>query len=121
MRVLVFSIAALVLLLVGFIYLPAEIRPGITVRRFHQLPEEVVDDLISRGCNILRGNNVISGDFTGTGRRDWAVLCQQGNVASVYIYAGVNRPRIFGTHSVGLVDDPEAARHIRLAGWDVAS
>jgi len=95
------------------------LRPGVPVSRFRQLPDSVARDLNRRSCNIVRGNNVISEDFAGTGRRDWAVLCQQGNQASLMLYlAGSSKPAIFGTHGAGLVDDPELARGIRVAGWD---
>jgi hypothetical protein len=118
-RVLLLAIAAGAALLAGFVYIPPLLRPGIPVSRFPQLPDTVASDLDSRGCNIVRGNNVISGDFAGNGERDWAVLCQQDNQASLLIYlAGSSKPAIFGTGGYGLVDDPESARGIRVAGWN---
>jgi hypothetical protein len=117
-RVLLFAIAAGATLLAGFVYVPPLLRPGILVSHFPQLPGTVASDLDSRGCNIVRGNNVISGDFAGNGERDWAVLCQQDNQASLLIYlAGTSKPAVFGTGRYGLVDDPESAREIRVAGW----
>ena len=118
-RVLLFAIAAGAILLAALEYLPPLLRPGIPVSHFSQLPDAVASDLDSRGCNIVRGNNVISGDFAGNGERDWAVLCQQDNQASLLIYlAGTSKPAVFGTGGYGLVDDPESARGIRVAGWD---
>jgi hypothetical protein len=118
-RVLIFAIAAGVTSLVGFVYIPTLLRPGIPVSHFRQLPDIVASDLNRRGCNIVRGNNAISEDFAGTGQRDWAVLCQQDNQASLLIYpAGSSKPAVFGTHGAGLVDDPESARGIRVARWD---
>ena len=56
---------------------------------------------------------MISGDF------GWAVLCQQGKFASLMIYGeDGGKPGVFGTHGAGLVDDPEAARNIRIVQWD---
>jgi hypothetical protein len=118
MRVLALAIAIGSFLLVAFVYLPAEIRSGTPVRRFKQLPVAVAEDLTSRGCNIVRGHNVISADFTGAGRREWAVLCQQGDMASLHIYAGASRPVIFDRHGAGLGADPESARGIRVVSWD---
>jgi hypothetical protein len=118
-RVLIFAIAFGATSLAGFVFVPPLLRPGIPVSRFRQLPDSVANDLNRRGCNIVRGNNVISGDFTGTGQRDWAVLCQRGNQASLLLYlAGSSKPAIFGTHGAGLVDNPELARGIRVVGWD---
>ena len=118
-RVPLFAIAAGVILLVGFVYIPPLLRPGIMVSHFPQLPDAVASDLDRRGCNIVRGNSVISGDFAGNGERDWAVLCQQDNQASLLIYlAGTSKPSVFGAGGYGLVDDPESARAIRVAGWD---
>jgi hypothetical protein len=118
-RVLMFAIAAGATSVAGFVFIPPLLRPGVPVSHFRQLPDTVASDLNRRGCNIVRGNNVISGDFAGTGRRDWAVLCQRGNQASLLIYlAGSSKPAIFGTHSAGLVDNPELARGIRIVGWD---
>jgi hypothetical protein len=118
-RVPIFAIAAATVSLAAFVYVPALIRPGVPVRRFPQLPDTVARDLNRRGCNVVRGNNVISGDFTASGQRDWAILCQQGNQASLLIYAaGSGEPALFGTHGVGLGDDPESARGIRVASFD---
>jgi hypothetical protein len=118
-RVLLFAIAAGATLLAVFVYIPPLLRPGILVSHFPQLPDAVASDLDSRGCNIVRGNNVISGDFAGNGERDWAVLCQQDNQASLLIYlVGSSKPAIFGTGGYGLVDDPESARGIRVADWN---
>ena len=59
------------------------------------------------------------GCAAGNGERDWAVLCQQDNQASLLIYlAGTSKPSVFGTGRYGLVDDPESARGIRVADWD---
>ena len=118
-RVLLFTIAAGAILLAGFAYLPPLLRPGVPVSHFPQLPDTVASDLNSRGCNIVHGNNVISGDFAGNGKRDWAVLCQQDNQASLLIYlGGTSKPAVFGTGGYGLVDDPESARGIRVTDWD---
>lgn len=118
-RVLIFAIAAGATLLVGVVYVPPLLRPGIPVSRFRQLPDAVASDLNRRGCNIVRGNNAISEDFAGTGRRDWAVLCQQDNQASLLIYlAGGSKPAVFDTHGAGLAGDPESARGIRVVPWD---
>ena len=103
-------------LLAGVLYLPALLRPGTPVRHFRELPRGIAEDLERRGCNIVKGHNVISGNFDGT--RGWAVLCQQGDVASLLIYRDGGRPVVFGTHGAGLGDDPEAARSIRIVGWD---
>ncbi len=118
-RVLIFAIAAGATSLAGFVFIPPLLRPGVPVSHFRQLPDTVTNDLNRRGCNIARRNNVISGDFTGTGQRDWAVLCQRGNQASLLIYlADSSKPDVFGTHGAGLVDNPELARRIRVVGWD---
>lgn len=118
-RVLIFAIAAGAALLAGFVYIPPLLRPGIPVSHFRQLPGAVATDLNHRGCNIVRGNNVISEDFDGTGQRGWAALCQQDNQASLLVYlAGSSKPAVFGTHGAGLVGDPESARGIRVADWD---
>jgi len=117
-RVLIFAIAGGAAVLAGFVYIPPLLRPGIPVSRFRQLPRAVAQDLNLRGCNIVRGRNVISGDFDGTGQRGWAVLCQRDNQASLFIYlAGSSKPAIFDTHGAGLVDDAETARGIRIADW----
>jgi hypothetical protein len=117
-RVLLFAIVAAGVSLVGFVYIPPLLRPGVPVSRFRQLPSTVASDLSRRGCNIVRGN-VISEDFAGTGQRDWAVLCEQGGQASLLIYlAGSGAPSVFSTHGAGLVDDPESTRGIRVARWD---
>jgi len=119
MRVLIFSIGVALVSFAGFACIPALIRPGVPVRSFRQLPDTVARDLNRRGCNVVRGNNVISEDFTGSGQRDWAILCQQDRVASLLIYiAGSSEPAVFGTHGAGLVDDPESARGIRVASSD---
>ena len=118
-RVTMFAIAAGAALLVGFMYLPPLFRPGVSVSRFRHLPFALAIDLNLRGCNIVRGSDVISEDFDGTGQRDWAVLCQQGNQASLLIYlAGSGKPSVYGTHGGGLVDDPESSRGIRVADWN---
>src|ERR1035437_3650733 len=118
-RVPLFAIAAGATLLAGFVYIPPLLRPGVPVSHFPQLPDTVASDLDRRGCNIVRGNNVISGDFAGNGDGDWAVLCQQGNQPVLLIYlAGSGTPAVFGTHGAGLVDDSESARGIRVADWD---
>jgi hypothetical protein len=118
-RVLMFAIVAGATSLVGFVYIPPLLRPGIPVSHFRQLPAIVASDLNGRGCNIVRGKNVISGDFTSTGERDWAVLCQQDKRASLLIYvAGSSKPVVFGTYGAGLGDDPESARGIRVVHWD---
>jgi hypothetical protein len=118
-RVLLVAIAAGAALLVGFVYIPPLLRPGTLVSHFPQLPDAVASDLDRRGCNIVRGNNVISGDLAGNGAPDWAVLCQQDNQASLLIYlAGTSQPAVFGTGGYGLVDNPESARGIRVADWD---
>src|SRR4051794_25377244 len=61
-------------------------RPGMPVSDFPRLPAAVADDLDRRGCNIVRGNNVISGYFSGLAQPDWAALCQQGGQASLLVY-----------------------------------
>ncbi len=117
-RALIFAIAAATVSLAALVYIPPLIRPGVPVRRFPQLPDTVARDLNRRGCNVVRGNNVISGDFTASGQRDWAILCQQGNQASLLIYlAGSSEPAVFGTNGA-LGDDPESARRIRIASFD---
>ena len=117
-RVLIFAIAGGAAVLASFVYIPPLLRPGIPVSRFRQLPRAVALDLNLRGCNIVRGKNVISGDFDGTGQRGWAVLCQRDNQASLFIYLeGSSKPAIFDTHAAGLVDDAESARGIRIADW----
>jgi hypothetical protein len=119
MRVLIFAAGSAVCLVIALVYVPPLLRPGVPVRRFRQLPRAVADDLNSRGCNVVRGNNVISGDFYATGRRDWAVLCQRDNQASLFIYRdGGSEPAIFNTHGSGLSEDPESARGIRSVRWD---
>jgi hypothetical protein len=105
--------------LAAVLYVPALLRPGISVSRFPQLPAWVAIDLKSRGCNIVRGKNVVSADLAGSGQPDWAVLCQQGNRASLLIYlAGSHTPSIFNETGAGLTEEPESARAIRVVGWD---
>lgn len=117
-RVFAFAIVAGATVLAGFVYIPPLLRPGIPVSHFRQLPGAVALDLNLRSCNIVRGDNVIAEDFDGTGERDWAVLCQQDNQASLLVYlGGAGKPAVFNTHSAGLVDAPESARRIRVADW----
>jgi len=118
-RAVIFAIAAAAVSLVGVLCIPPLLRPGIPVSRFPHLPGAVASDLNRRGCNIVRGNNVISADFAATGQRGWAVLCQHGNRASLLLYlAGSSEPAIFATHGAGLAEDPEGVRGIRVARWD---
>jgi hypothetical protein len=118
-RILIFTIAAGAALFAAVAYIPPLLRPGIPVSHFRELPSGVANDLNLRGCNIVRGNNVISEDFDGSGQRDWAVLCQRDHQASLFLYlAGSDGPAIFGTNGAGLVADPEGARRIRVVDWD---
>jgi hypothetical protein len=118
-RPIAIAIAAAVVLVLGLVSIPPLLRPGIPVWRFRQLPRSVAHDLERRGCNIVRGKNVITGDFAGGGQPGWAVLCQQGGQASLIIYSRSDAgPDVFATHAAGLTGDPESARGLRLAGWD---
>jgi hypothetical protein len=118
-RSLIVAIAVGATLLVGILYIPSLLRPGIPVGQFRELPDAVASDLKQRGCIIAGRKSVISEDFAGRGQRDWAVLCQRGNQASVLIYnAGSGTPAVLGTHGAGLVDNPEGARGLRLVRWD---
>jgi hypothetical protein len=118
-RVLAFAVLAGASVLAGLVYIPPLLRPGIPVSHFPQLPVTVALDLNLRGCNIVRGNNVISEDFDGTGQCGWGALCQQDNRASLLIYlAGSSKPAVFDTNGAGLTDAAESARGIRVADWD---
>jgi hypothetical protein len=67
-RLIAIAIAAAVVLVLGLVSIPPLFRPGIPVWRFRQLRRSVAHDLERRGCNIVRGKNVITGDFAGKGR-----------------------------------------------------
>src|SRR5205807_761578 len=115
----IFAIAAAAATLAAIVYVPPLLRPGTPVTRFPRLPGAVASDLNRRGCNIVRGKNVISEHFSGDDRLDWAVLCQQGGQASLMVYrAGAGQPFISGTHAAGLNADPESARGIRVVEWE---
>ena len=96
---------------------------GLPVSDFPELPQAVASDLEKRGCRIVpdrarrNGRNVISGDFAGHGRVDWAALCRQGDVASVLVYFAERPedPAVLNPSPSGLGDDPESARTIGVA------
>ena len=109
------------MLLAGFAFIPAMLRPGIPVWRLKELPARIAWDLNLRGCNIVRGAGVVSGNFDGIGGTDWAVLCQQGNQSSLFLYTDASsQAAVFSTHPSGLTGDPESARGIRAVGWSYA-
>ncbi len=93
---------------------------GLPVSKFPELPKAVAADLVRRGCTIVPdharrdGRNVIRGEFARAGQSDWAVLCRQGNDASILVYwAGrPENPDALNTTSAGLGKQPEAARTI---------
>jgi hypothetical protein len=59
---------------------------------FPMLPVSVVRELQRRGCTIpqedysKRPNNVISGQFSHRGQRDWAVLCSRNGESSILVF-----------------------------------
>jgi hypothetical protein len=110
-RVLIFAIAAGATSLVSFVYIPPLLRPGIPVSHFRPLPYIVASDLTRRACNIVRVNNAISEDFAGTGQRDWAVLCQRDNRASLLIYPAAVESR---PYSVPMGPDSWTTRRVHV-------
>jgi hypothetical protein len=74
---------------------------GVPISAHRELPSEVAKDLRARGCEIVRGQGIASGEFSGPGRRDWAVLCQIGHQASLLIYIeGSRQPAVMATGEV---------------------
>ncbi|MDQ3256625.1 MAG: hypothetical protein M3R15_22505 [Acidobacteriota bacterium] len=63
-------------------------------KTFPQLPRKIMRHLQTRGCTIPQsyGNsvphNVISGEFTKKGQKDWAILCSKHKVSSILIFRG---------------------------------
>jgi hypothetical protein len=69
-------------------------------REFRQLPSAVRRNLDARGCAVPQSpqgsapHNVISGSFTASGSRDWAVLCSVKGVSRILVYRGGSTKRI---------------------------
>ena len=120
LRPWLFTLPSAVLLLVIAYYLPPLLRAGDPVYQHRELPAAVASDLRARGCNIVAGHGVVSGNFTGSAARDWAVLCQIGDQASLLIYtAGREKATVLNTHPGGLdPKQPEAVRTIRGVDWN---
>ncbi|MBX3279280.1 MAG: hypothetical protein KF868_14855 [Acidobacteria bacterium] len=59
---------------------------------FSRLPGNIVQHLQRRGCTIPQTylssepHNVISGEFTRRGQRDWAVLCSRNKESSILVF-----------------------------------
>jgi len=119
-RVVLLTLLAGAALLAAAYYVPGVLVSGDPVYKHPELPSAMARDLRLRGCGIVRGHGVVSGNFTDSGDADWAVLCQIGDQASLLIYtAGRGRPAVLNTHPGGLdASNPEAARAIRRVGGD---
>lgn len=61
-------------------------------QEFAELPQNLKDDLEKRGClipqvfGIDKKHNVISGEFTQKGQKDWAALCSKNEETSILIF-----------------------------------
>lgn len=59
---------------------------------FNELPKEIIKNLEQRGCTIPQIwhdktlHNVISGEFSKKGQKDWAVLCSINRVSSILVF-----------------------------------
>ena len=59
---------------------------------FKELPEEIIHELEKRKCTIPQTwhsktpHNVISGEFSKKGQKDWAVLCSINRISSILIF-----------------------------------
>ncbi len=60
--------------------------------KFTKLPQEIVKNLEKRKCTIPQIwhdenlHNVISGEFSRKGQKDWAVLCSVNKISSILIF-----------------------------------
>ena len=60
--------------------------------KFTELPKEIVKNLEERRCTIPQiwhdenPHNVISGEFSRKGQKDWAVLCSVNKISSILIF-----------------------------------
>ncbi|MDQ3652953.1 MAG: hypothetical protein M3458_22285 [Acidobacteriota bacterium] len=85
---------------------------------FPQLPRMIMHNLQSLGCTVPQsyGNsvphNVISGEFTKKGQKDWAILCSKNKVSSILVFWGAS------TKSVAKI--AKAEDHQFLQGIDGA-
>ncbi|HLM62290.1 MAG TPA: hypothetical protein VK308_15920 [Pyrinomonadaceae bacterium] len=59
---------------------------------FKELPEEIIKELEKRKCTIPQiwhsktPHNVISGEYSKKGQKDWAVLCSINRISSILIF-----------------------------------
>lgn len=59
---------------------------------FVELPQNLKDALENRGCLIpqvfdtKKKHNVISGEFSRNGKKDWAALCSKNEVTSILVF-----------------------------------
>jgi hypothetical protein len=69
-------------------------------REFRQLPSAVRRNLDTRGCTIPQSpqasapHNVMTGSFTASGSRDWAVLCSVKGASRILVYRGGSTKRV---------------------------
>jgi len=64
------------------------------------LPSDVADQLVEMGCTIPQTwsgwretpNNFMSGDLSGSGSSDWAVLCSRGGASRIVVAWGGSAP-----------------------------
>jgi hypothetical protein len=98
------ALSAIVFLMAGTDYVePSQAGPERAIEADHQitrlppsafpeLPIKINQELERRGCTIpqvpsdKKPHNVISGEFTGKGRTDWAVLCSLNRVSTILIF-----------------------------------
>jgi hypothetical protein len=98
------ALSAIIFLMAGIDYVePSHAGPERTIEADHrvrrlppsafpELPKKINQELERRGCTIpqvpsdKKPHNVISGEFTGKGRTDWAVLCSLNRVSTILIF-----------------------------------
>ena len=60
--------------------------------KFDNLPQEITNNLEERGCTIPQTwhlktpHNVINGEYSQKGQKDWAVLCSVNRVSSILVF-----------------------------------
>ncbi len=99
---------------------------ALLLSRYPELPDRVATDLARRGCSVVPdrvrrgGRNVLRGEFTRAGQTDWAVLCRQGDQASLIVYPAGNPGDavVLKTSASGLGENPEEARTIGVVQPD---
>jgi hypothetical protein len=98
------ALSAIIFLMAGIDYVePSHAGPERTIEADHrvrrlppsafpELPKKINQELERQGRTIpqvpsdKKPHNVISGEFTGKGRTDWAVLCSLNRVSTILIF-----------------------------------